>query len=66
MKEQGTVKWFDPSKGYGFIECLTGPDAFVHWNDIVGDKNLMTIGLAVEFDLVNTAKGLRALNVRPL
>ncbi len=41
-KEQGTVKWFNGSKGYGFIERASGGDVFVHFNAIVGDgyKNL--------------------------
>ena len=36
-KEQGTVKWFNGSKGYGFIERPQGEDVFVHFNAIVGD-----------------------------
>ena len=35
--EQGTIKWFNSAKGYGFITRATGPDVFVHFNAIVGE-----------------------------
>jgi CspA family cold shock protein len=63
-KEQGTVKWFNGSKGYGFIERAEGEDVFVHFNAIVGDgyKNLEE-GQRVEFSVVQGEKGLQAEDV---
>ena len=63
-KEQGTVKWFNGSKGYGFIERAEGEDVFVHFNAIVGDgfRNLDD-GQRVEFNVVQGQKGLQAENV---
>ncbi len=63
-KEQGTVKWFNGSKGYGFIERAEGEDVFVHFNAIVGDgfRNLDE-GQRVEFNVVQGQKGLQAENV---
>lgn len=63
-KEQGTVKWFNGSKGYGFIERAEGGDVFVHFNAIVGDgyRNLEE-GQRVEFTVAQGEKGLQAENV---
>ena len=63
-KEQGTVKWFNGSKGYGFIERASGGDVFVHFNAIVGDgyRNLEE-GQRVEFTVTQGEKGLQAENV---
>ena len=63
-KEQGTVKWFNGSKGYGFIEREQGDDVFVHFNAIVGDgyRNLEE-GQRVEFTVVQGAKGPQAESV---
>ena len=63
-KEQGIVKWFNGSKGYGFIERTEGGDVFVHFNAIVGDgyRNLEE-GQRVEFNVVQGQKGLQAENV---
>ncbi len=63
-KEQGIVKWFNGSKGYGFIERDAGGDVFVHFNAIVGDgyKNLDE-GQRVEFAVVQGEKGLQAQDV---
>ena len=64
-KEQGTVKWFNGSKGYGFIERGEGEeDVFVHFNAIVGDgyRNLDE-GQRVEFTVTQGQKGLQAENV---
>ena len=60
----GTVKWFNGSKGYGFIERAEGEDVFVHFNAIVGDgfRNLEE-GQRVEFSIEQGAKGLQAANV---
>ncbi|MES0359776.1 MAG: cold-shock protein [Anaerolineales bacterium] len=63
-KEQGTVKWFNGSKGYGFIERAEGEDVFVHFNAIVGEgyRNLEE-GQRVEFNVVQGQKGLQAEDV---
>jgi CspA family cold shock protein len=63
-KEQGTVKWFNGSKGYGFISREVGDDVFVHFNAIVGDgyRNLEE-GQKVEFTVTQGAKGPQAENV---
>ena len=61
---QGRVKWFNNEKGYGFIDYPEGEDIFVHYSAIkqVGYKTLSE-GQVVEFDLIETAKGLQAINV---
>lgn len=60
----GTVKWFNGSKGYGFIEREEGEDVFVHFSAIQGDgfRNLEE-GQRVEFDVEQGEKGLQAVNV---
>jgi len=60
----GTVKWFNGSKGYGFIEREGGEDVFVHFSAIQSDgyRNL-TEGQKVEFSIEKGAKGLQATNV---
>ena len=67
MKEQGTVKWFNASKGYGFIQRQTGEDIFVHFSAIQaeGYKSLND-GQAVEFEVTSGPKGLQAANVTSL
>ena len=63
-KEQGTVKWFNGSKGFGFIERDAGGDVFVHFNSIVaeGFKNLNE-GQRVEFVVEQGEKGPNAQEV---
>ena len=60
----GTVKWFNGSKGYGFIERSGGDDVFVHFSAIQGEgfKNLQE-GQRVEFTVEQGPKGLQASNV---
>lgn len=62
---QGTVKWFNDAKGYGFISQDTGEDVFVHFSAITMDgfKTLQE-GDSVEFDVTQGPKGLQATNVR--
>ena len=63
----GTVKWFNPDKGYGFITREDGPDVFVHFSAIQGEgyKNLEE-NQQVEFDVTQGDKGPQATNVRPV
>ena len=63
-KEQGTVKWFNGSKGFGFIQRMTGEDVFVHFSAIEGEGyRSLEDGVAVEFEVVKGPKGLQAANV---
>jgi CspA family cold shock protein len=63
----GKVKWFNDSKGFGFIEQDSGDDVFVHYSSIQGDgfKSLKE-GQPVEFDIEQDAKGAKAVNVVPV
>jgi len=67
MAEEGTVKWFNDAKGFGFIERSSGADVFVHHSAIQGDgfKSLAE-GQKVTFDEVQGQKGPAAENVRPV
>ncbi len=64
---KGIVKWFDDTKGYGFIISDEGEEFFVHWKSIVtvSDKNkkFLVKDEQVEFDLMETDKGIQAINV---
>jgi CspA family cold shock protein len=66
VKIDGTVKWFNPRKGYGFIATPDGRDIFVHYSSISGDGyKTLAEGDSVTFDIVEGDKGLRAENVIP-
>jgi CspA family cold shock protein len=63
----GTVKWFNPDKGYGFITREDGPDVFVHFSAIQGEGYLsLEENQKVEFDVTEGQKGPQAANVRPV
>ena len=61
---QGVVKWFNTSKGYGFLQQQDGPDVFVHYSALAGNgfRNLEE-GDEVEFSIVEGPKGLQAAEV---
>jgi cold shock protein len=64
MRETGKVKWFNDSKGFGFITRETGPDVFVHHTAIEGAGfRTLAEDQEVEFEVVQGAKGLQAQNV---
>ena len=60
----GTVKWFDESKGFGFIEQQSGPDVFAHYSAI-SDSGFRTLveGQQVSFSVAKGPKGLQAENI---
>jgi len=61
---QGRVKWFSAEKGYGFIETEEGGDVFVHFSAIQAEGfKTLEEGQAVEFDIVQGARGPQAANV---
>jgi CspA family cold shock protein len=65
--ENGTVKWFNRTKGFGFIEREAGEDVFVHFSAITGDGfKTLEQGQQVEFEVVQGPKGLQAANVKKL
>jgi CspA family cold shock protein len=64
MTEQGTVKWFNNEKGFGFITRENGPDVFVHHTAILAEGyRSLNEGDRVSFEVVQGQKGLQARNV---
>ncbi|HJZ68073.1 MAG TPA: cold-shock protein [Blastocatellia bacterium] len=64
MRETGTVKWFNATKGYGFITREGGDDVFVHYSAIEADGyKTLNEGQRVEFTIVQGPKGLAASSV---
>jgi CspA family cold shock protein len=61
---EGSVKWFNDSKGFGFLSHEGGPDVFVHHSEIKGEGfKTLNEGDRVQFDVVDSPKGPRAANV---
>lgn len=65
--KNGTVKWFNESKGFGFIQQVEGEDVFVHYTGINGSGHKsLSEGDQVSFDVQKGPKGLQAVNVSKL
>ena len=60
----GTVKWFNPEKGFGFITDESGKDIFVHFKDVNGGVNAIREGDSVEYEVTDGRKGPQAVNVK--
>ena len=66
-RESGTVKWFNNSKGYGFIVRENGEDVFVHYSEIQGEGyRTLVEGQRVEFTITDGERGPQAQQVEPL
>jgi CspA family cold shock protein len=66
-KVTGTVKWFNESKGFGFIEQSSGPDVFAHYSAIQGSGfRTLNEGQQVEFKITQGQKGPQAEEINPL
>ena len=67
QREKGTVKWFNPKKGYGFIARNDGNDVFVHSSSLQGNGyRTLEEGDQVEFEVASSEKGLEAKEVKLL
>lgn len=65
--QTGKVKWFNDAKGFGFLKSDDGKDVFVHHTAITSaGHRTLTEGQAVQFEVENGPKGLKAVNVKPL
>jgi CspA family cold shock protein len=65
--EQGTVKWFNATKGYGFISRESGDDVFVHFKAIIGEGyKTLKEGDKVQFEVEQGPKGLQAAKVKKI
>jgi len=63
----GTVKWFNETKGFGFIQQENGPDVFAHFSEITGNGfKTLAEGQQVEFSIAQGQKGPNAVNIKPL
>lgn len=64
-REEGTVKWFNDKKGFGFISRESGDDLFVHFNEITSEGGFKTLkeNAKVEFEVIKTEKGEAASKV---
>ncbi|MDE5587293.1 MAG: cold-shock protein [Bacilli bacterium] len=63
----GRVKWFNNTTGYGFIHYNENQDIFIHYSNILEDGfKTLEEGQLVEFELLETSKGLQALNIRKI
>ncbi len=64
MSAEGTIKWFNEKKGFGFIQQDNGPDVFVHYTSIKAEGfKTLAEGQRVQFDIEEGAKGPKAVNV---
>ncbi len=64
MAVEGTIKWFNEKKGFGFIQQDNGTDVFVHYSSILGDGfKTLAEGQRVQFDIEEGNKGPKAVNV---
>jgi CspA family cold shock protein len=64
MSAEGTVKWFNEKKGFGFIQQENGEDVFVHFSSIKGDGfRTLAEGERVQFEIAKGPKGLHAVSV---
>ena len=64
MAVEGTIKWFNEKKGFGFIQQDNGTDVFVHFSSILGDGfKTLAEGQRVQFDIEEGSKGPKAVNV---
>jgi CspA family cold shock protein len=63
---KGTVKWYNPRKGYGFIQGEDGNDVFVHMTAISKETGYLHEGDQVEYDVVDTKRGANAKNIKKI